>query len=112
MSRTAQVLTFLNIPFKNTFHFWIDNEAELDYIYDDFIRESKKLKCRLHPDNGGDEESFSRFNKFCLMALSSFCAHGIGRVSIFNLLEQRKNAAERVNAKREFNRKQRHGARH
>jgi len=104
------MLKLLKIPFNNRWDFWTNNQDELEYIYNDFIRESKKIKCLLHPDNGGDTETFTRFNGFCQKFANTFHNHGIGPKSALAFLEERTNVIARTKAKRIFKLKQSRGA--
>lgn len=110
--QTPRVLTLLGVPHKTNKDFWIVNEQQLEYIYNDFIRESKKLKCRLHPQNGGDPEVFMRFNSLCVMAANSFRTHGIGPRSAINAVFEREDAIVRMKATNKFKYDLKHSARH
>jgi len=77
-------VTFLGIPFINRQYFWLANEADLEYLYDDFVKAAKVIKCRLHPDRGGNTESFARFSKHCSMVVNAFRKHGIDQRDTIN----------------------------
>lgn len=74
------VTTFLKrlgIGYKKGHGFWINNEAELDYIFAEMCDRSRKLKVALHPQNGGSPESFSDFVAQFDQAKRSFYSHGV-----------------------------------
>ena len=102
MRRTPHMLRFLGIPFDNRWDFWQNNAAELEYLYVDFLKKSKEVKRRLHPDRGGDGEAFARFNKFCLMVTNAFRNHGIDRLDPIIILQEKEDRRTRQRAKSEF----------
>jgi len=96
------MLTFLGIPFINRQYFWLANEADLEYLYDDFVKAAKVIKCRLHPDRGGNTESFARFSKHCSMVVNAFRKHGIDQRDTIIRLQEREDQICRAKAKASY----------
>lgn len=55
--------------------FWIRNEDDLEGIFHDFQQAARKLKQKLHPDNGGDAKAFAILSEKCEFIERRFAAH-------------------------------------
>lgn len=84
----------MGIKFKHGHQFWLKNGAELDYIYYDFQVRAKEIKRELHPDAGGDLESFQDFSADCDWVVKCFARHGIGDVPSSHQVVEEKEQQE------------------
>jgi hypothetical protein len=73
----------LRIPFKKARRktFWLANEAELEYLYHDFMTAVKGRLRELHPDvNPGRSADFIDFKRRSDAVLGTFHRKGVGGV--------------------------------
>jgi hypothetical protein len=88
--RVISILKSLGIPYKKKcrtimcrfgYSFWMENEAELEWILYDAMQKIKQLKVELHPDReNGDQEKFIRLNEKAQWLQDIFRRHGVGQV--------------------------------
>lgn len=73
------VLQYLGVAFKRGRPgFWLRNEGELEYIYSDFVKAARARLADLHPDRGGDPESFGSLSVQVDRVKDAFHRRGIG----------------------------------
>lgn len=77
-THTSVFLRQLGIQFRRGQGFWLRNEADLDFIFEEFKRRSREVKSELHPDAGGDATEFKAFGAACGVVERAFAARGIG----------------------------------
>jgi hypothetical protein len=72
----------LRIPFKKGRRksFWLDNEADLEYLYKDLTEKVNEKLMDLHPDHGGDPKLFREFRDQSNLVKKMFHNKGIGGV--------------------------------
>lgn len=104
--RVSKVLRGLGVSYKRGPSFWLENEADLEFILSDFKRSARAAKRKLHPDARGDTAQFAALSAASDFVLRAFARHGVGeRVSARALERENKDKSVREKARARFSRK-------
>lgn len=95
------IFNLLKIPYKRVHRktFWIVNEDQLEYLYQDLCKYSRQKLAELHPDNnpGREEESsleFIDFKRQLDLVRRGFNRRGYGKNILNDLLDKEKEWLE------------------
>lgn len=103
--RVAMILKSMGINYRGTAHsFWANNEADLEYIYQEFETKARELKSRYHPDrvDTGDAEKYKELVDSCDLMERQFEAHGAIKVSALQREERKEMREARSQARIKF----------
>jgi hypothetical protein len=89
-TRIIPILKALGVPYRKrvktirthySYSFWIVNEADLEYIYNDVMAKLRAQMRLVHPDReNGNSEKFVELNRTAQWVRRIFAKHGVGDI--------------------------------